>query len=133
MLSGSTDGLVNIYNIAIPDEEEALIQIINHDSSIHYAAFLSSKEFYALSHDEILSVYQLTNPDETIVNRVPSKLGDLRSALNCDYIIDIVPSGNGQAVIGTGIHRYALFYRVDSALMCWSMILTVQPCSALKN
>lgn len=111
MLSGSTDGLVNIYNIAIPDEEGALIQIINHGSSVHHAGFLSSEELYALSHDEILSVYQLTNPDETIVNRVPSKLGDLRSELNCDYIVDVVPSGNGQAVIGTGIHRYALFYR----------------------
>ncbi|MCJ1265219.1 hypothetical protein MMC22_005094 [Lobaria immixta] len=104
LLSGSTDGLVNIYNTAIPDEEEALIQIINHGSSIHHAGFLSKTEFYALSHDEIFSVYPLASPDETIANEVPSKLGDLRSVLHSEYIIDILPSDNGQAIIGTGIH-----------------------------
>ena len=109
MLSGSTDGLVNIYDTAIADEEEALIQIINHGSSIHHAGFLSNTEVYALSHDENLSVHHLTNPDEDIATEVPSKLGDLRSVLHCEYIVDIVPSGNGQAIIGAGIHRYALF------------------------
>lgn len=100
---------MNIYDTAIPDEEEALIQIINHGSSIHHAGFLSNTEVYALSHDENLSVYHLSNPDENIANEVPSKLGDLRSVLHCEYIVDIVPSGNGQAIIGAGIHRYALF------------------------
>ncbi|MCJ1428309.1 WD repeat-containing protein 89 [Sticta canariensis] len=94
---------VNIYDTAIADEEEALIQIINHGSSINHAGFLSNTEVYALSHDENLSVYHLTNPDENIATEVPSKLGDLRSVLHCEYIVDIVPSGNGQAIIGAGI------------------------------
>ncbi|MCJ1466622.1 hypothetical protein MMC07_005242 [Pseudocyphellaria aurata] len=104
LLSGSTDGLVNIYDTAVPDEEEALFQITNHGSSIHHAGFLSSTEFYALSHDENLSVYHVIKPHETVENAIPFKFGDLRSVLHCEYVIDIIPLGNGQAIIGTGIH-----------------------------
>src|SRR4051812_11970989 len=59
LLSGSTDGLVNIYNTTITDEEEALHQTINHGHSIHHARFLSNTDIFALSHDEKFSMYEL--------------------------------------------------------------------------
>ncbi|KAL8636658.1 MAG: hypothetical protein Q9228_005971, partial [Teloschistes exilis] len=59
LLSGSTDGLINLYDTTITDEDDALIQVFNHGSSIAHADFLSDHEVFALSHDEIFSIYDL--------------------------------------------------------------------------
>ena len=109
MLSGSTDGLVNIYDTTSPDEDDGLIQIVNHGSSIHRAGFLSEREFYALSHDEILSVYQMTDPNLTASDGIPSHFGNLRSVLNCGYVVDITPLTCDEAIICSDSHRYASF------------------------
>ncbi|MCJ1347890.1 hypothetical protein MMC31_006120, partial [Peltigera leucophlebia] len=104
----STDGLVNIYNTAIPNEDDALVQITNHGSSVHHAGFLTDTQLYALSHDEIFSVYPLTSQNDEAAaeeDNAPTKFGDLRGLLNCEYIVDIMnPAGNGNAIIGAGIH-----------------------------
>ena len=42
LLSGSTDGLVNILDTRIADEDEVVIQAVNH-GSIHHAGFLSKE------------------------------------------------------------------------------------------
>ncbi|KAI4104899.1 MAG: hypothetical protein L6R37_003023 [Teloschistes peruensis] len=70
LLSGSTDGLVNLYDTTITDEDDALIQVFNHGSSIAHADFLSDHEVFALSHDEIFSIYDLKDSPggDTIVN-----------------------------------------------------------------
>ena len=101
--------MVNIYNTTIPDEDDALVQITNHGSSIHHAGFLTDTQLYALSHDEIFSVYPLTSQEDEAAaeGNAPTKFGDLRGLLNCEYIVDIMtPSGYGNAIIGAGIQRY---------------------------
>ncbi|KAI9719394.1 MAG: hypothetical protein M1812_003465 [Candelaria pacifica] len=103
LLSGSTDGLVNIYNTNITDENDALHQIINHGSSIHYAGFLNDIDIFALSHDESLAVYQLANPDESVEEPLPNILGDVRARLGCEYVAEVLKT-NGGAVIGAGSH-----------------------------
>lgn len=111
LLSGSTDGLVNIYDISIADEDDALVQVQNHGSSINHAAFLSDSEFFALSHDEMFSVYHLNNEQGDSTDEsspAPIVFGDLRPKLDCEYVVDVIPSGSSDgvdAIIGAGSHR----------------------------
>jgi hypothetical protein len=107
LLSGSTDGLVNIYNIAEADEDEALSQVANHGSSIHHAGFLSNSHFYALSHDETFSIYHLGSQDNSALDVPPQVSGDLRPKLQCEYVVNVIPHvGSGKAILGAGSHRY---------------------------
>ena len=107
LLSGSTDGLVNIYNTTITDEEEALHQTINHGHSIHHANFLSEVDIFALSHDEKFSMYELvTDIAEEVVEKEPSNFGDMRERLGGEYVVNVLGRGDGGAVMGVGMHRY---------------------------
>ncbi|KZF22067.1 WD40 repeat-like protein [Xylona heveae TC161] len=103
LVSGSTDGLVNVYNCNITDEEDALIQVINHGSSIHRAGFLNDKDIFALSHDETLSMYQLTDPDNEDEAPSPIVFGDIRGRLGCEYAIGVFMTEEG-AILGIGNH-----------------------------
>ena len=95
LLSGSTDGLVNIYDTTISDEDDAVHQTINHESSIHHAGFMAPnlRDVYGLSHDETFSVYSLTDPEKEENNEeepAPIVFGDVRSGLECEYVIDVL-------------------------------------------
>jgi len=106
-LSGSTDGLVNIIDTAVADEDEALVQITNHGSSIHCGGFLcGGTELYSLSHDETFSIYQLEASSDTDTTIPPQVFGDLRLRVGCDYVVDVVSSSDGTAVLGVGSHKY---------------------------
>ncbi|KAL8848941.1 MAG: hypothetical protein Q9221_006035 [Calogaya cf. arnoldii] len=103
LLSGSTDGLVNIYNTTVTDEDDALTQVFNHGSSIAHTGFVSDHEVFALSHDEVFSIYDTTGPDDA--EDVPAcAMGDLRPHLQCDYVVDLVSSGSTGPVLGAGSH-----------------------------
>lgn len=104
MLSGGTDGLVNIYNTDITDEEDALLQVINH-GSIHHAGFLPGEAIYALSHDEVFSIHPQTTPDEDAVEPPPVLFGDLRPALDCNYVISMWKGSQGWFA-AVGSHEY---------------------------
>ena len=106
LLSGSTDGLVNVFNTNIIEEEEALHQTINHGSSIHRANFISDIDIFALSHDEKFSMYELvTKLEEGVEEPPPVHLGDMREKLGGEYIANVVRRPDGSAVIGLGSHR----------------------------
>jgi WD40 repeat protein len=91
LISGSTDGLVNLYNTSITDEDDALFQTVNHGASIHKAGFLSEKRLFALSHMETMAIYCVYDADED-KEEMSGKvdLGDLRGLLSCDYVADIL-------------------------------------------
>jgi hypothetical protein len=97
LLSGSTDGLVNIYDTTITDEDEALVQVINH-GSIHHAGFLSENAIFALSHDELFSVHPATNPDDAAQEPEPVQFGDLRDPLGCEYVAQLCLGAQGQYI-----------------------------------
>ncbi|KAI9876579.1 MAG: hypothetical protein M1830_006179 [Pleopsidium flavum] len=101
LLSGSTDGLVNVYDTTIIDEEDALYQVINHGSSIHHAGFLSDMDVFVLSHDENLSMYRLADPDDGVEEPLPTVFGDLREPLRCEYVVDMLRTSQG-AMVGGG-------------------------------
>ncbi|KAL8673059.1 MAG: hypothetical protein Q9168_002521 [Polycauliona sp. 1 TL-2023] len=104
LLSGGTDGLVNIYDTTITDEDDALIQVFNHGSSIAHIGFLSDHEVFALSHDEVFSVYDTTDSDQTEAPIPVCAFGDLRPHLTCDYVVDLVGSESSGPILVAGSH-----------------------------
>lgn len=101
LMSGSTDGLVNVYDTRVPDEDDVVVQTFNHNASIHRAAFLGASEVLALSHDERFALYDLA--EEALNGDVTCDFGDLRAVLNCQYVADVTPKADGSgAVIGAG-------------------------------
>jgi hypothetical protein len=87
--------LVNLYDINITDEDETLLQVINH-GSIHHAGFLSEDAVFALSHDEVFSIHPITNPDsEASDSPAPIQFGDLRKPLGCEYVVQTLTNSNG--------------------------------------
>ncbi|KAL9600934.1 MAG: hypothetical protein Q9219_002869 [cf. Caloplaca sp. 3 TL-2023] len=84
------DGLVNLYDTTITDEDDALIQVFNHGSSIAHAGFLSHQKVYALSHDECLSIYDTGDSHQDDAQNLTQSFGDLRPQLQHEYIVDLV-------------------------------------------
>lgn len=102
LLSGSTDGLINIYNTSIEDEDDAVYNAINNGSSIHRAGFIQSKDgvnkVFALSHMETFSVYHIANPDDESETPAPIEFGDIREKWGCQYVADVL---NGYIAVGS--------------------------------
>ncbi|KAL4909760.1 hypothetical protein BDW74DRAFT_173256 [Aspergillus multicolor] len=94
LLSGSTDGLVNVYNTTITDEDEALVQVINH-GSVHHAGFINVRTIYALSHDETFAIHPATDPDEEAQEPEAIQFGDIRQPLSCEYIAQLCIGSQG--------------------------------------
>ena len=90
LMSGSTDGCVNIYNLNEPDEDEALHQVINF-ASVHLCHFVQPHRIGILSHMETLGFWDLNNTDyEVNSEAAPKDLGDVRSFWpDCEYVVDL--------------------------------------------
>jgi WD repeat-containing protein 89 len=97
LLSGSTDGLVNLYNTSVTDEDDALYQVINH-GSVHHADFIADQSIYALSHDETFAIHPLNSPDEAILEAAPTLFGDIRTLLDCEYAIQGLDGAQGSGL-----------------------------------
>ncbi|TWU76208.1 hypothetical protein ED733_003817 [Metarhizium rileyi] len=108
LLSGSTDGLVNVYDTRIADEDDVTLRTFNHDASIHHAGFLTDTEVVALSHDERFSLYDM---DEGRDNGAAAQTwGDLRTVLACQYVADVKGKTDGSgAIIGAGAQERRSF------------------------
>ncbi|KAF5592152.1 mitochondrial carrier family [Fusarium pseudocircinatum] len=101
LLSGSTDGLVNVYDTRVADEDDLTVQTCNVDASIHRAAWLSATEVAALSHDERCALYDVS--EERANGDAVQDFGDMRSVLGCQYVADITPKMDGSgAILGVG-------------------------------
>lgn len=75
LLSGSTDGLVSLFDANVEEEEDALQQVLNPRSAVHCAGFLSQEEVYVLTTDEQFWIYPLQEATET---PPPVDCGDVR-------------------------------------------------------
>lgn len=111
LLSGSTDGLINVYDTTITDEDEALVQVINH-GSVHHAGFLSESTIYALSHDEQFSIHPATDPDDPAQEPEPVNFDDVREPLDCEYVVQLCLGAQGP-YIAAGNKMYVFMYPRD--------------------
>ncbi|KAL6154875.1 hypothetical protein ACJBU6_06488 [Exserohilum turcicum] len=104
LLSSSTDGLVNMFDSAQADEDDALYQVINHGSAIAHAGFMyPSADIYALGTDETVSFYALQSQKEEEEEPAPKACGDVRQELDCEYVVDLCWVGP-QPCVAAGKH-----------------------------
>ncbi|KAF2216088.1 hypothetical protein CERZMDRAFT_34638 [Cercospora zeae-maydis SCOH1-5] len=103
LLSGSTDGLVSIFNVNHDDEDDALQQVLNPRSAVHCAGFMAHDQAYVVSTDEQYSIYTLakTASDEEELPP-PLQFGDVRQKLDCMYVIDVLVQPDGPPLIAYG-------------------------------
>lgn len=91
LLSGSTDGLVSVFDVDEADEEDALKQVLNPKAAIHHIGLLADDQAYVLSTDEQFSAYGLDKTGTAEDQALPvTILGDLRPRLSCTYLIDLL-------------------------------------------
>ncbi|KPM45981.1 hypothetical protein AK830_g675 [Neonectria ditissima] len=108
LLSGSTDGLVNVYDTRVADEDDLTLQTCNHGASVHRAAWLGPTELAALSHDERCALYDVA--EERSSGDAARDFGDLRKVLGCQYVADVTPKVDGSgAIIGAGSQDNQMF------------------------
>ncbi|KND90925.1 putative WD repeat-containing protein [Tolypocladium ophioglossoides CBS 100239] len=102
LLSGATDGLVNVYDTRVPDEDDLTLQTLNHGASIHAAGFVGAAgDVYALSHDERFALYDVA--EERRTGDATRAFGDLRGVLGCRYVAGVTPKTDGSgAIVGVG-------------------------------
>jgi WD40 repeat protein len=101
LLSGSTDGLVNIFDIDEAEEDDAVMQVINVHSAIHHTGMIGD-ELYALGTDEKLSFHARHPP--TVIHREagPVLLGDIREPFSCEYAVKLW--NDSTPLLGVGNH-----------------------------
>ncbi|KAH6575455.1 hypothetical protein BASA50_005501 [Batrachochytrium salamandrivorans] len=99
MISGSTDGLICLYNLSTWEEEDALYQVIKNDSVSKLGFFGPSSEYiYATTHIETMSLWKFLEGDKICV------FGDVRGVsedLKLDYLIDCTYEPVGQRLYAT--------------------------------
>ncbi|XP_072348253.1 WD repeat-containing protein 89 [Scyliorhinus torazame] len=106
--SGSTDGLVNIFDISQETEDDALLATCNSDSSVSFVGW-SGKELeqiFCMTHDEGFYLWDLAHlhNDEPITLM---KIHDARESLkldsgNLDYLIGGFYHGNTEKLLVLG-------------------------------
>ena len=105
LLSGSTDGYVNVYDLTQQEEDDVLHQVINF-ASIHSCGWLAPKRIFSLSHMETFEIDELNDKSEELELREPKPLefGDVRELWGCDYTVDIYPGfvATGRSQEGSG-------------------------------
>ncbi|KAI7259914.1 WD40 repeat-like protein [Hortaea werneckii] len=114
VMSGSTDGLVSVFDGNERDEEEALKVVLNPRSAVHCAGFLcEGREVWVLTTDEQFLVYPL--PVKTTADvgggggdgegggKAEQDFGDVRERLGCMYVINLLRQpGDEQPLIAYG-------------------------------
>ncbi|GMG19118.1 unnamed protein product [Ambrosiozyma monospora] len=113
LLSGSTDGYVNLYDLNVKDEEDALLQVINFES-IHSVNLLADSRIYTLSHMETLAIHEMSNlAVEEAVEPKPKEFGDVRESWGCEYVVDLI--GPGYVACGSNSKGELKLFKFDPA------------------
>lgn len=63
LASGSTDGLVNVFDVSKGSEEDALLATCNSESSVSALCWLAGERLLCASHDEGLRLWDLKSLD----------------------------------------------------------------------
>ncbi|XP_006891857.1 PREDICTED: WD repeat-containing protein 89 [Elephantulus edwardii] len=93
VVSGSTDGLVNVFDISFDNEDDALVTTCNSASSVSYLGWSGKdyKQIYCMTHDEGFCWWDLNHLDsDESMTRL--NIQDVREVINVkenilDYLI----------------------------------------------
>lgn len=103
--SGATDGLVNVYDIAVEAEEvdDLIGQTLNSESSVSRLGFFGPNHecVYCLTHTETLLLWHLLPNADDETPELISKYANIRDAMvaagpQVDYLVDCKFDGNTQ-------------------------------------
>ncbi|SCU88570.1 LADA_0E10924g1_1 [Lachancea dasiensis] len=110
LLSGSTDGYANVYDLVQQEEDDALHQVINF-ASIHSCGWSAYNKIYTLSHMETFGIHALNDKFEELSEPKPIDFGDIRGHWKCNYVIDVYPGfvATGKSEEGDGELRIIPF------------------------
>uniref|UniRef100_A0A915BXP9 WD repeat-containing protein 89 n=1 Tax=Parascaris univalens TaxID=6257 RepID=A0A915BXP9_PARUN len=92
LMSGGADGLVNIFETRITDEDDALQSTNQMDSSVSRVGFLSSNRAYALTDDNRYSLLKLSAADDVDVVFRRKYTNDGH------FLVDILDCGRNECV-----------------------------------
>jgi WD40 repeat protein len=93
LLSAGTDGLVNIFNTAVGEEDDALLQVVKSTSALQHAGIMDG-DIFTIGTDETVSFHALSNPDTEDQDPAPCMLGDVREQFDCDYVVNLYQAGS---------------------------------------
>lgn len=97
LVSASTDGVLNLFDLREQNEDDAVVEAFNHQASVHRTGFFTNAavkglkltedsgnadRLFALSHMETLSVYPLGDASD----QKNEDWGDLRESWECQYV-----------------------------------------------
>ncbi|KAM8921282.1 WD repeat-containing protein 89 [Pelodytes ibericus] len=104
--SGSTDGLVNVFDISKDNEDDALNATCNSDSSVNYVGWAGEdyNQIFCLTHDEGFYWWDLDRLD-TEEPITLSKVQDMRAhltACSMDYLIGGIYHKKGKSLFLVG-------------------------------
>ena len=114
LLSGSTDGLVSVFDINVQDEEDALQQVFNPKSAVHCSGFLGPKEVYVVTSDEHFSVY-LLGEAKSSDGRDMIGIGDVREKLKCMYVVGVVNPSQPAMAYGHNVNQTLSIVQLDAS------------------
>lgn len=110
LLAGGDDGLVSLFDSDITEEDDSLLQVINH-GPVHKAGFLDDNRVFALSSDQNFAVHPVSTPGDE-QDPEPILIGDLRPLIPCQYVIDVLKSGEDYVIVaGTNTEYVAQHLR----------------------
>ena len=92
LLSAGTDGLVNIFDTATVEEDDALYQVVKSTSALQHAGLVDG-DIFTLGTDETLSFHAFQNQDLEKQDPAPCELGDVREQFNCEYVVNMYQAG----------------------------------------
>lgn len=100
LLSGATDGYVNVYDIDVVDEDDAMVQCITFES-VHSAHWLTESRISVLSHIETFGVFNMSQESDLIgestttatTTKADVLFGDVREKWDCEYVVDVYAPG----------------------------------------
>lgn len=108
LASGSDDGLLNVYNIMEPNEDDALTYSLNVENSIEKITWLSDSQASCVTQSSDLQVWDTERGDlvqsygrDKIARTIKRSRGD-----DC-YVVDAYRSADGAAVVLAGSHAAA--------------------------
>ena len=114
LMSGSTDGLVSIFDVNQQDEEDALQQVLNPRSAVHCAGFFNPREAYVATMDEQLSIYSIGDSGNAAASSV-LEIGDVREKLHCMYIVNIINSSTPIMTFGHNVEQKLGIVQLDAS------------------
>jgi WD40 repeat protein len=114
LLSGSTDGLISLFDCSIQEEEDALQQVVNPRSAVHCAGFLGEKEVYVVTTDEHFSILPIGEDTGNGAITVRN-FGDVRERLQCMYVVDLIIEQQPILVCGHNVNQTLSLVQLESS------------------